>query len=356
MAVTAMAGTIGFGAQPAKGTLPSTWFRHRATLVDLAIIDPTQEGAPEVGGMPVPSFPYKTGPMVAGGVTIQPRFEDTLGWLLYGLMGDVDSQESPGASGLYNHEFTMKSGDETYVPWMGFRKHIPRKDGVVGTDLGEIYKDCKVMGFTLSLPNEAPLSARIDVLGREFSLDASPSGWTWDNTFEHWESIPVACAVGGYLKMDNDEMAVVAAQVSFQNAPLDPRQEKVYGSPYLEDITVIQRRLQYEMTVKWNNPDLYQAVLTGAVDGLTWSAHPKTASFEVKAVSSMDIDGEDEPYSLIIAADEIMMNQVGGITLAGNQAIMMRFSGTALEADVNYASFTLRNKATGYTWPVGSGS
>lgn len=355
MSVTAQAGTVGFGAQSAKGTLPTTWFRHRATMVDLAPIDPTQEGAPEVGGIPVPSFPYKTGPMVAGGLTLQPRFEDTLGWLLYGLMGDVTSTESPGASGIYNHLFEMLESDPTYVPWMGFRKHIPRKDNGVNTDLGEIYKDCKVLGFTLTLPNEAPLSARIDVLGREFQLDEDPSIWAWDNTFEHWESIPVACAVGGYLKIEGAELPVVQANISFQNVPLDPRNEKVYGSPWLEDITIIQRRMQYEMTVKWNNPDLYRDVLTGSTSGTDWSPHPKTASFEVKAVSSMDIDGEDEPYSLIVAADEVMMNQVGGITLAGNQAVMMRFSGTALEA-TNYASFTLRNKATSYVWPVGSGS
>ena len=356
MSVTAMAGTIGFGPQPAKGTLPTTWYRHRATLVDLAIIDPTQEGAPEVGGLPVPSFPYKTGPMVAGGLTIQPRFEDTLGWLLYGLMGQVDSEENPGASGIYDHIFTMATDNETFVPWMGFRKHIPRKDGLATTDLGEIYKDCKILGFTLTLPNEAPLSARVDVLGREFELDDDPSAWSWDNTFEHWQSIPVACAVGGFLKIDGAELPIVAASVSFQNAPLDPRQEKIYGSPWLEDITVIQRRMQYEMTVKWVNPNLYRAVVTGAIDGTTWSAHPKTGTFEVKAVSSVDIEGEDEPYSLTIAADEVMMNQVGGITLAGNQAVMMRFSGTALESDTNYCSFLLRNQAAAYQWPAGSGS
>ena len=355
MSVTAQAGTVGFGAQPAKGTLATTWYRHRATLVDLAIIDPSQEGAPEVGGIPVPSFPYKTGPMVAGGLTLQPRFEDTLGWLLYGLMGDVTSEESPGASGIYNHAFAMLTDQETYVPWMSFRKHIPRKDNVAASDLGEIYKDCKILGFTLSLPNEAPLTARVDVLGREFTLDEDPTAWQWAAEFEHWESIPVACAVGGYLKINNEELPIVQANVGFQNVPLDPRQEKIYGSPYLEDITIIQRRMTYDMTVKWNNSDLYQDVVTGSVSGTAWSPIPKTASFEVKAVSSMDIDGETEPYSLIVTADEVMMSQQGGITLAGNQAVMMRFSGVALEA-TNYATFTLRNGTAGYTWPVGSGS
>jgi len=351
MAVTAQAGTIGFGPQPGMGTLATTWHRHRATLVDLAVVDPTQEGAPEVGGLPVVTFPYKTGPMVQGGLTIQPRFIDTLGWLLYGLMGDVASAESPGSSGLYNHTFKMLAADPTFVPWMSFRKHIPRKDNAVASDLGEIYKDCKVLGFTLQLPNEQPLTARVDVLGREFAEDYAPDAWTWDNTFEHWESIPVACAVGGFLKIDGEELPIVSANVGFQNVPLDPRQEKVYGSPYLEDVTIIQRRMVYDMTVKWNNPDLYAKVRTGTTTGTAWSAAPLTASFQVKAVSSIDIAGETEPYSLTIDADEAFMSQVGGITLAGNQAVMMRFTGTALEA-TNYASFTLRNQVASYAWPT----
>jgi hypothetical protein len=322
-------------------------------MVDLAPVDPVNEGAPEVGGLPVPTFPYKTGPMVGGGLTIQPRFLDTLGWLLFGLMGDVASTENPGASGIYDHLFTMLSGQETYVPWMSFRKHIPRKDNVAASDLGEIYKDCKVVGFTLNLPNQEPLTARLDVVGREFTLDHDPTAWTWANDFEHWESIPVACAVGGFLNIGGTSMPIVQASVGFQNVPLDPRQERVYGDPYLEDVTIIQRRMTYDMMVKWNNPDLYADVVTGSPTGTDWTSAPKTASFSVKAVSSVDMDGETEPYSLQIDADEVMMSQVGGVTLAGNQAVMMRFTGVALEA-TNYASFSLRNKAVEYVWPVGS--
>jgi hypothetical protein len=352
MATTAQAGTVGFGPQPAMGTLATDWYRHRATLVDLAVQDPQQEGAPEVGGLPVPTFPYKTGPMVGGGLTLQPRLIDTLGWLLYGVLGDVDSDEDPGGSGIYNHVFKMASGNETYVPWMSFRKHIPRRGADAATDLGEIYKDCKVMGFTLNLPNSEPLTARVDVSGREFEFDYAPDAWTWENTFEHWESIPVACQVGGFLNIDDVEFPVVQASVGFQNVPLDPRQERVYGSPFLEDITVLQRRMVYDMTVKWNNPDLYTEIVTGASDGSEWSSAPKTASFSVKAVSSVNMPDETEQYSLQIDADEVMMSLQGGITLAANQAIMMRFTGVALESDTNFCSATLRNKIASYAWPA----
>jgi len=49
-----------------------------------------------------------------------------------------------------------------------------------------------------------------------------------------------------------------------------------------------------------------------------------------------------------------MMTQVGGITLAGNQSILLRFAGVALETDPSqpYATFTLRNLIASYTWPT----
>jgi hypothetical protein len=110
--------------------------------------------------------------------------------------------------------------------------------------------------------------------------------------------------------------------------------------------------MSYDLTVKWNDPDLYRAVLTGATNGTQWSSHPYTASFQVKAVSSVDMPTESEPYSLTIDATEVMLAQVGGITLAGNGAIMMRFSGVALDNVGEYATFTLRNKESSYTWPT----
>lgn len=357
MATSSQAGLVSFGPQSAKGATPSKWYRHRATMVDLGVVDETREGAPEVGGIAVPTFPYKSGPLVAGGLTIQPRFEDVFGHLLYGLLGGVSSDADLYNADVYNHTFTM-GANSTSVPWIGFRKHIPPYGDDLSTDLGEIFKDCKITGGTLSLPNDSPLGMRLDVIGREFVLDPAPAAWTYENTLESWESVPVACAVGGYLKIDGVELPVVAAQVGWQNVPLDMRQERVYGSPFIDDVTIIQRRMSYDLTVRWNNPELYRDVLTGDINGTTWSSKPKTASFEVKAVSSVNMPGETEPYSLTIAADEVMMSQQGGITLAGNGAIMMRFSGVALDA-TNYASFTLRNKkatnlygVSPYIWPV----
>lgn len=351
MAVSAQAGTFSFGPQAGKGATPANWYRHRATMVDMSVIDETREGPPEVGGIAVPTFPYKSGPLVAGGATIMPRYMDSFGWLLYALTGSVSSAVDPYNADVYDHVFKLASGDSTSIPWLSFRKAIPRKDNGVNSDLGEIYKDCKLIGGVLALPNDQPLSMRLDALGREFSEDLSPHSWTYANNFEDWESIPVACQTGGYFEIGGVELPIVAASVGWQNVPLDIRQERVYGDPYLEDITIIQRRLAYDITVKWNNPDLYLQLLTNSPTGTEWSGTPHTASFEVKSVSSDDMPGETEPYSMTIAAQKVMMSQQGGITLAGNNAVMLRFTGVALDS-AEYATITLRNKVASYVWPT----
>jgi len=354
MSLTAAAAILGFGLQAGMEETATEFYRHRATMVDLDAIDDVREGAPEVGGRPVPTFPYKGGPIVAGGFTLQPRFEDTLGILLYGLLGNVETDPLGGGdyADINTHKFLFAT-ETSFIPWMSFRKYIPKNNGIPGTDFGQVFTDCKVLGGTLVLPNDGPVGMRVDALGRMFALDHSPSSWTWANQFESWESIPVASAPLGYIKVDNDELPVVAANIAFQNVPLDPRQERVFGSPYLEDVTVVQRRLAFDLTVKWRDPDLYAKMLTGTVNGTTWTSAPYTGALDIKTVSSVNMPTESIPYSLRVQAGEVMLSQVGGITLAANQSIMMRFAGVALDPGdySDYCSFTLTNKAAGYVLP-----
>lgn len=347
MGVTAQAGILGFGPQSGKGVLPAKWYRHRATVIDFDVTDPVNEGAPEVGGLSVPTFPYKTGPITAGGFTLQPRLMDTLGWLLYGLMGAHSVSASGGA---FTHTFGL-AANSGFVPWMGFRKLIPAVDDDYATDLGQIFQDCKMIGGTLTLPNSAPVTLRAEALGCGFTFDDAPNAWTWENTYEHWESIPLACATDGVIQVAGETLPVVAMQVGFANVPQDLRQQRIFGSPFLDDVTILQRRLTFDMQVKWKNPDLYRKIIGGAANATAWSSHPYTGALHVKTVSSVDMPSLAEPYSLEVDASEIMLSQAGGIQLAGNESIMMRFTGVALEG-TPYATFKLRNKQADYVWPA----
>jgi hypothetical protein len=366
MTTTAQAGIFGFGPQVTKGTkvldtVGNGYFRHRGTMIDLGPVDDSRIGQPEVGGVPLPTLPYKGGVIVQGGATLNPRLESSIGWLLYGAFGYVTSAAGGGTT--RDHTFGLSPTNPSYVPWMGFRKFIP--NDVPAKILGEQYHDCKIVGLTLTLPNDDLISARVDVIGRTFDMSAgsactwgtstgSTSGWkATTGEFESYESIPIGCNTGGGITVNGTELPVLAATVSIQNIPVDLRQERVYGDPYLDNITIVGRAVALDLTVKWNDPDLYRSILTGAASGTTWSPKPFIAPVVITAVSPDNIVGEAEPYSLTISIAKAMLALNGSVQLAGNQAVIMRFTGTALEYPGNTAvTAVLTNKVTSYTWPT----
>jgi len=351
MAVTAQAGIFSFGPQAAKGSLATTFHRHRAVDVDLGIQDDVRLGQLEVGGLPVPTFPYKAGYVIGGGASLQPRLEDTFGWLLYGALGKLTTAAVPGNADVYDHTIEM-AADGTQVPWMSMRKYIPTLGGDLYTDLGETYKDLKVLGLAFQMGADTPLNCRVDSLGREFSLDDEPDGWAYSGAFEDWESIPVACMTDGFINVDGDDLPVVQATFQWQNQPLDLRQEKIIGSPMIDDVTILTRQLAFDIMVKYNSPALYRKVLTGDPLGTEWTGTPFTCALDIQTVSSVNMPGETIPYSLRAQASEVQLQQVGGIRLGAGQAIFMRFQGVALDTGAQYAKFTLRNKKASYVWPT----
>ena len=359
MAVTAQAGIFGFGPQSAKDSVATTFYRHKAMNIDLGWQDDSRLGPLEIGSGPFPTFPYKAGYVIGGGAELLPRLEDTFGWLMYALLGDVSSAQV-NTDPAYDHTFKPLSSDLAFVRWLTLRKYFPRKEADAATDLGEEYLNCKPVGMTFSLEHDQPIRARLDFLGMSGTLVDDISGWTWGNAaYESWYSVPVGCEIGGSISFTGggltaEELPIVRAQVSMQNVPLDLRQEKVYGSPYLEDVTIIERRLTFDVTVKWNNPQVYKAILTNDIAGTTWASSPLTGELEVIAVATKNIDDTlaAYPYSLTLNAPEIMWQLNGAPVLAAGQAIMMRLTGTALETAADYTTMAIRNGVAAYAWPV----
>jgi hypothetical protein len=362
MAIVAQAGILGFGPQAGKeiDVPDGEWFRHKATLGDLAVLDDQRLGPPEVGGRPLPTIPYKAGVMVGGGLTIHPRLEASIGYLLKGAFGFCDT--TSGSGGVFNHIFKLDPSNPGLVPWMGFRKAIPTSGDVGDYVLGEIYKDCKIINLGLTLPNMGLVAARVDAIGRLFELEQSPDWYTtsgstggWNaagGDFEDFPSIPIGSTPGGYITTpDFGNLPVVQAQFTMNNQNLDIRQEKVYGSPFLEDVTIVTRGLQVALTVKWKNPGLYRQILTGSLTGTEWSSVPFTTPITFRTLSPANMPGEDQPYEIIFTGTEVMLALQGGITLAGNDAVLMNFTGNALDVAGEYCTLELRNQWPDYDWP-----
>lgn len=363
MAVTAQTGIFSFGAQSAKGTPPSTYYKHYASDIDLAPISDDRVGPPEVGGVVTPTLAYRAGTLATGGALINPRLQNTVGWIMRGAMGawTVSTDENvfgTTTTGFYHHEFYFDTTVASLVPWMGFRKLVP---GTVATQFsGEVYKDCKIVGLTFALPNDGLISSRLDVLGRlwEFTTGTAATAWTYGNTvFDANASVPIGSVSGGFLKVPTysaTELPVVQATVTLANAPLDIRQEKVFGDPYLEDVTIIGRSALVDMIVKWNDPALFKAIMTGSTTGTEWTASPFLSDLDVYALSHQESSVSGQPYELRFEAPNVMYQVVGGIRLAGNGAVMMRVTGTVIQpTSGNYLTMHLGNTySTGYTWPT----
>lgn len=358
MAVTAQTGVLSFGPQSAKGTPTTAFYRHRAADIDLSTASDDRLGPPEVGGINTPTIPYRAGVLVAGGATINPRLEDTIGWLLQGAFGawsvstvaeDVFGTTDTGVS---HHTFTFAS-DTGFVPYMSFRKHIP---GELAADVvEEIYQDCKIINLAIALPNDGLINARVDVLGRIPGY--SYTNYTeYENEMEDYQSIPIGSVVGGYLQIPTfsaTALPVTAANVTLTNAPLDIRQEKSFGSPYLDEVTVVGRSLTVDMVVKWKDPDLYASIITGATNETVWTAAPFVSDLDIYTLSTNNIPTRNTPYQLRVQAPEVMYQVQGGIRLAGNNAVMMRIVGTAIApSSGDYCQIDMCNEVTTYSWPT----
>lgn len=359
MAVTAADGILSFGAQTAKDAVSATYYQHRASDINLGILSDDRIGPPEIGGISVPTIPYRAGVMAAGGATINPRLEDTFGWLLHGAVGAVTTTADENVfgttdTGYSHHTFTLPS-PSTALPYMTFRKHVPGL--AAGEELGEIYENAKITSMAFMLPNDGLIQARVDVLATaEETQYADPTGWSYENTaMEDYQSIPIGSVIGGYLKVPDysaNELPVTQARVILSNTPLPPAEEKNFGSPYLDAVTIVNRALAVDMVLKWRDQDLYRSIITGATDATQWVAACWVEDLDIYTVSPANITGLANPYALRIQAASVQY-RVAGLQLSGQDAISLRIVGTALAPSAGeYCTFHLGNEVTNYTWPT----
>lgn len=358
MAVTAQDGVLSFGPQSAKDTVAATFYQHRASDIDLSIQSDDRLGPPEIGGIATPTIPYRAGVMAAGGATIAPRLEDTIGWLFHGSLGSWTSTSDEDVfgtaeTGYVHHTFTLPS-PTTAVPYMTFRKHVPGL--VAGDELGEVYENSKVISNAVTLPNDGLIQARVDVLGTaEETQYEDPTTWSYDNTMEDYQSLPIGSETGGYLQIpaySGSDLPVTNARAILTNTPLQPQQEKNFGSPYLDAVTIVNRQFAVELLLKWRDQDLYRSIITGSTTATQWVAQPWINDLDIYALAPYNTPSTTTPYALRIQAAEVQY-RVQGLALSGQDAIMLRVMGTAIApSSGEYVTYHLGNEVTDYSWPT----
>ncbi len=349
MTVTAQSTVLSWGIQADADTQPTSWYQHRALRSTLSELDDVRVLDPELGGVAVPDGAYKVGPMGGGSIILQPRLKGSIGYLLKALTGDVTSTTDANTN-VTTHVFAF--GGIECLPWVGVRTHI--KGGCNGVpDLGRILVGARIIGAQLDFTIERPLQATFAFRSKTFQFDDNPSGWTYANTLEDYSTMPLGVQEGSYIKIpgfSSGALPIVAATVGFVNNPLDVRFDRSYGHTGLDDITITDHAMTIDATVKWKDPSLYRAILTGSATGTAWTSTVFEQDFQATAVAPAIVGSGSDHYMLQIDAPRVLWRINGGLDLAGRDAVMIRLNGTVLlNGDGVYAKITLKNDTASYS-------
>ncbi len=359
MSITAQAGIMGWGIQAggAKGGAVSTWYRAKMLRAGPAPVQQKSVAPPEIGGANVPTGAFKTGTFYAGRMTMQPRLEGDIGTLILGGTGQVATiVDTPGPE-VNQHAFTMVTNKGISLPWMGFRRFIPAPTAT--DDLGEVGLDSIVQAFTWTFPQVGPVSLDVDVLGRDWNFDDAADLWTWADTTEDYDSVPMVMKGSGMVLTGYNASAlpITAARLTFANGTTTVQEERIIGSYLPDDFAVRQRVATVEMTYKWADPELYRFIMTNGIAGLTFEPCITTTGLQLRVESPCNIDPGtiDYPWALEFTAPTVDW-QAQPLQLAGDDILMMQFIGTVLEPPstdpAEYLVTTIENEVDSYSIPA----
>lgn len=358
MTVASSEAVFSYGGQSAKGTLATTWYRHKASRVNIGPQQVIQQFPPEIGGGFHPTGAFKMMAFGAGQAILNPRLEDVIGWLMYAAVGQLSSVDDIPEAGMSRHYFTPP--DNYYdMKWMSIRRSIPGATGT-GDNVGEILLDARCVGMRIAAAPGAILTGAFTFVGREPKLSLTGvDSWSYNNTYERYPSVPLAHQ--GWLKLDHAEEPATNLVLDIVNQYTNPREELIIGSPYPDDFILQRQMLTATWTYKWENPDLYQALLTGdeveAGGEIDWSPAVHTAPFEFEVTSPGNATGQTNPWLLNVYAPEFTWQAAGPPELIGGGWLALQFTGIAQEQTTGdtFRMYLENAVQTGdptyYTWP-----
>lgn len=354
MSVSSRRGVFAYKGQAAKGTAATgDFYRHKALDINLGPTEMSEPWAPEVGGGLFTEGIRKTASLITGTATIQPRMENVFGWLLYAMTGKASLSEDDPVEGCNTHIFTPDSSDHGYLPWLTIHKWIP---GSTAADaLGEIMQDCKIGRATFMLAAMAPLTVQLGIVGRIPTLVEQPS-WSYVNDYEDAASVPSGNQ--GYFKLPSfsaNAMPTPSVEVTLINtlSAERPENEIMVGDYYPDDIVPMGRGLTLRWRYKWEDPDFYQSIMTGAVDGTTWTCETYQSSAHVRLATCSYITGTT-PYAFEIYVPEMTFSMAGPVRLAGNNILYTDMIGMVEEpaSDDPYRLKLVTSDSVGeFSWP-----
>lgn len=354
MTVAASQGVAGWGAQTAKGSIATTWYRHKATRVDLGAQQDIRQFPPEVGGGFHPTGAYKRMGFGAGQIIMHPRLEETIGWLIYGAVGDLSTVNDTPEASMYRHIFNPPASFSD-MKWMSVRKEVPGASGA-SDNLGEVLTDCRVMGLRFSTAAGGLLQCGATFVGRTPHLSRTGvDTWSWTNSYEEADSVPTAAA-SDTVKVGGTEQKATAITCDITNAYTTPDEELIVGEYHPDDFILQRQVLTARWTYKWQNDSLYKHIVSGteaeAAGEIDWSPSVHEDEFSVVFKSPGNATSMSNPWALRIQAPEMSWQAAGPPTLVGGGWLAIEYIGIAQERSAGDTfQVELENKTASYSWP-----
>jgi len=337
---------IGLAAQSAKDTPNTTdadfvYFLFRnAGVAPQNVIIPLDT---EVGGGAMLRDMVKVGVTSGGTMDFIPR-PASLGWLLFGALGDVDTTDN--LDGSYTHDFTLDSTDQFAAPYFTVRS-------APGFLLGEQFQDSRVANLAINFAGARFVDGAYTIIG---GLPKTVSTATWTPAtyvddgpqFLGPTSDPIELPTGTAIKVLSGSFVIG------MNIPLD--EQWVIGSYTPDDFDINQRTMVITFNVKITDAALYKKMMYDPDGGSDW-----TASLFQEGDIKLNLESPDEaatgvPYALDVnlnTTDDNCIWSAAPIALrAGRQVIM---SVTGVVTNVNTGdpiTISLTNQEDGYTLPT----
>jgi len=255
-----------------------------------------------------------------------------------------------------SHLFAFASNAE-FLPWLTVQKIVPGT-----TRFSERGIDNRVTAARFVLPAGGLLQARFDFRGifpawqEGTDLNNPTTGHEAQITgsYEDYTSIPVMSDGEGYVRLPNysaQNMKFVNATINFGNNLTEDDQERIIGTPYLDNLVVLQRAITIQGTWKWNDAALYQRFLVGNNSlAAGWSTVPFETDLQIRVIAPTTIPGTTSTrYSLQFDAPNVIWNVQGPPQLQAGGTIMLPVVGTVrVPTTGSPFTATLVNEVQGY--------
>lgn len=347
MSVSAQTGAIGWKIQSAKGAAPAApYYWHKVISAEFAPVQDQRPMPPEVGGSGLPSSTLKTGAWGAGRMSIIPRL-NSIGWLLLSALGEATAS----GTGPYYHAFPG-AADALATRYLSVRRVVPQASG----KFGETFSDAKVVALSFTAVPGQQLAVEAQLAALSFSATATPTGAGWDPTtdggYESEANIPIATKGSIELPDGTPHTTITNFRLDIVNNTPNIQEERVLGSYFPHDVTVLSRNIIIRMTMFWQDALLWRNIYynggTSWSPDVWWGGSPFQAEFQTPG--NMAGAGYGGRFGISIPSNGIAWS-CDPVPLAGGRTIMMNLTGIVNDnsTGLDYEVYIANSKAGAYS-------